>query len=217
MTLGLLGKKIGMTRVVDETGQMIPVTVIQAGPCPVVQVKREATDGYTALQVGFTPKREDRTNKPLRGHFAKAGVAPQRYVRELRVDDPGDREPGQALDVTVFEVGDIVDVVGTSKGRGFAGPIKRHNNSRGPESHGSRYQRRTGSLGASATPSRVMKGKPMAGRMGNERVTVQNLKILRIDPQNNLLVVKGAVPGHPNALVTVKKSRKAEARAARGK
>lgn len=208
MSLGLLGRKIGMTRIFDDAGAMIPVTVIQAGPCPILQIKRKATDGYTALQLGFDPKSEKRTNKPDLGHFKKSGIEPQLVVQEVRIEDVDSYETGKALDVGIFEVGEKVDVVGTTKGRGFAGTIKRHHTSRGPESHGSRYHRRPGSLGASATPSRVFKGKKLPGRLGAERRTVQNLKILRIDPQRNLLIVKGAVPGHNNAYVTVVKGAK---------
>lgn len=215
MTMGLLGKKIGMTRIFDEAGNIVPVTVVQAGPCPVLQVKREATDGYTALQLGFEGKREKRTPKPMQGHFKKAGTSPLRFVREVRIDDVEGFEVGKAVEVDIFEVGEKVDVVGVSKGRGFAGPMKRHHSSRGPETHGSMYHRRPGSMGSSADPSHVFKGKKLAGHMGAERVTTQNMKVVGIDKDKNLLLLNGSVPGHNNAFVMISKSKKVARKAAR--
>lgn len=215
MTMGLLGKKIGMTRIFDDAGNIVPVTVIQAGPCPVLQVKREATDGYTALQLGFETKREKNTTKPLLGHFKKAGTAPLRFVREIRIEDVDGFEVGKAVEVDIFEVGEKVDVIGVSKGRGFAGPMKRHHSSRGPESHGSMYHRRPGSMGSSADPSHVFKGKKLAGHMGAERVTTQNVKVVGIDKDKNLLLLNGSVPGHNNAFVMISKSKKVARKAAR--
>jgi large subunit ribosomal protein L3 len=179
-------------------------------------VKREATDGYTALQLGFGAKPEKRTTAPLQGHFKKAGAAPQRFVREVRVEDIGDFEIGKNVEVDIFEVGERVDVVGVSKGRGFAGPMKRHHSSRGPESHGSRYHRRPGSLGASATPSHVFKGRKAAGHLGAARATTQNVKVVGVDKERNLLLLNGSVPGHNNGFVMIQKSIKAARKAARG-
>lgn len=217
MNLGILGKKIGMTRVFDDAGSVIPVTVIQAGPCPILQVKRKATDGYTAIQLGFDPKKERRVNRPDAGHFAKSNSTPQRFVREIRMDDVEGYEAGGSVTVESFEPGDRVDVVGVSKGRGFAGAIKKHGSSRGPETHGSRHHRRTGSLGASATPSHVFKGGKIPGQMGAKRVTTQGLKILRVDKELNLLIIKGAVPGHNDGYLIVSRSQRDETRAAREK
>ena len=213
--IGLLGKKLGMTRIYDEAGAAIPVTVIQAGPCPVLQIKSMARDGYNALQLGFDPIPRRKINRPMAGHFNHSGAPPQRLVREVRIDDAGGYSLGQQLDRGLFTVGEVVDIIGVSKGRGFAGPMKRHNSSRGPESHGSQYHRRTGSIGNSADPARVFKGRPMAGRTGGERVTTLNLEVVRMDPGNNLIVVRGSVPGHNNGYVMIRKSRKAARRAAR--
>lgn len=216
MTLGLLGKKIGMTRIFDEAGNIVPVTVIQAGPCPVLQVKREASDGYSALQLGFGSRREKRTTKALAGHFKKAGAPSQHFVREVRIDDAGAYEVGKALDVEIFAIGEKVDVTGVSKGRGFAGPMKRHHSSRGPESHGSMYHRRPGSMGSSADPSHVFKGKKLAGHMGAARATTQNIRIVGIDKDNHLLLLNGSVPGRNNGYVMINKSKKVAQKAARG-
>ncbi len=213
--LGILGKKIGMTRIYDEKGLVVPVTVVEAGPCPVLQVKREATDGYCALQIGFGSKKAKNTTKAELGHLKKAGAAPQKIVRELRVDDTGEFEAGGNVDVSIFEPGDIVDVTGVSKGRGFAGAIKRHNSSRGPESHGSRYHRRPGSMGASSDPSRVFKGKKSPGQMGAKRSTTQGMRVVKVDKERNVLVLRGAVPGHNSGYVLIHKSAKAAAKAAR--
>lgn len=206
MTIGLLGKKIGMTRISDERGSVIPVTVIQAGPCPITQIKSAEKDGYTALQLGYEPIAERKVTKPMKGHFKSAGIEPVRVLREFRVDELGDYEVGQALDLDLFEVGDKVDVVGISKGRGFSGSMKRNNASRGPESHGSRYHRRPGSMGPSAYPAHVFKGKKLPGQYGSARITMQNLTVVKIDKENNLLVLKGSVPGHNNSYLSVQKS-----------
>lgn len=208
MPKGILGKKIGMTQIFDEAGVAVPVTVIEAGPCPVVQAKSEKTDGYNALQLAFGPVSEGRVRKPAKGHFARAGVKPLRWVRELRCAPEELKEAGSVVTADIFKPGDAVDVVGTSKGKGFAGVIKRWKFNRGPMSHGSMYHRRTGSLGAT-DPARVFKNRRMPGRMGHERVTVQNLKVVKVDPEQNLILVRGAVPGVKGALVVVKESVKA--------
>ncbi|HEU4965557.1 MAG TPA: 50S ribosomal protein L3 [Bacilli bacterium] len=198
---GILGRKLGMTQVFTEEGNVVPVTVIEAGPNVVLQKKDLANDGYEAVQIGFADKKN--ANKPAQGHATKANTTPKRYVRELRGVDLSAYEVGQELKADVFAAGDIVDVVGVSKGKGFAGAIKRHNQSRGPMAHGSRYHRRPGSLGA-INPARVFKGQTLPGRMGGERVTVQNLEIVKVDTERNLLLVKGSVPGPKNTFVTVK-------------
>ncbi|BAU26105.1 large subunit ribosomal protein L3 [Aneurinibacillus soli] len=203
MTKGILGKKVGMTQVFTPEGIVIPVTVIEAGPCVVLQKKDATTDGYEAIQIGFADKKAVRTNKPEQGHAAKANTTPKRFVRELRNVDLGQYEVGQEIKADIFAEGDIVDVTGTSKGKGFAGSIKRHGQSRGPMAHGSRYHRRPGSMGSIAA-NRVLKGKALPGRMGGEQITVQNLEIVSIDTERNLLLVKGAIPGPKNSFVTVK-------------
>lgn len=195
-----------MTQVFDENGNVIPVTVVEAGPVKVIQKKTEEKDGYNAIQVGFMDISERKVNKPLKGHFDKAGVEYKRYIREFRVDNVDEFEVGQEIKVDVFEAGDKVDVTGTSKGKGTQGPIKRHNFSRGPESHGSKYHRGGGARAAAAYPGRVFKGSKGMGRMGNERVTVQNLEVVRVYPDKNLLLVKGAVPGPKGGLLMIKKS-----------
>ena len=209
MSKGILGKKIGMTQVFTTEGRVVPVTVVEAGPCPVVQKKTVATDGYNAIQVGFSMLRESLSNKPRKGHFQKASLKPMRYVREFKVADVENYEVGQEVTVDLFAVGDKLDVVGTSKGKGFAGMIKRHNGSRGPMAHGSKYHRRTGSLGAKG-PARVFRGRELPGRMGGERVTVQNLEVIRIDVDKNLILIKGAVPGANKSLLILKPSVKAK-------
>jgi len=206
---GILGKKIGMTQIFTPEGQVVPVTVVEAGPCPVVQKKTVATDGYNAIQIGFSVLRESLSNKPRKGHFQKASLKPMRYVREFKVSDVESYEIGQEVKVDLFTVGDKIDVVGTSKGKGFAGMIKRHNASRGPMAHGSKYHRRTGSLGAKG-PARVFKGRELPGRMGGERVTIQNLEVVRIDADKNLILIKGAVPGANKSLLILKPSVKAK-------
>jgi large subunit ribosomal protein L3 len=203
MTKGILGKKIGMTQVFAENGELIPVTVIEATPNVVLQKKTTETDGYEAIQIGFADKREKLANKPEKGHSAKANTAPKRFVRELRNADVAAYEVGQEVKVDIFANGDIVDVTGISKGKGFQGSIKRHNQSRGPMSHGSRYHRRPGSMGPVA-PNRVFKQKALPGRMGGEKVTVQNLQIVKVDAERNLLLVKGNVPGSKKSYVTIR-------------
>ncbi|MBN2909271.1 50S ribosomal protein L3 [Polycladomyces sp. WAk] len=200
---GILGKKLGMTQVFTADGTVVPVTVIQAGPCVVLQKKEEATDGYEAIQLGFEDKKEHRANKPEIGHAKKANTTPKKFVREIRGMNPAEYELGQEIKVDLFNEGEIVDVTGTSKGKGFAGAIKRHNQARGPMSHGSRYHRGPGSLGPIA-PNRVFKGQTLPGRMGGERVTIQNLEIVKVDADNNLLLVKGSIPGPRNSYVIVK-------------
>ncbi|KQL41432.1 MULTISPECIES: 50S ribosomal protein L3 [Bacillaceae] len=203
MTKGILGKKIGMTQVFAENGELIPVTVIEATPNVVLQKKTTETDGYEAIQIGFADKREKLANKPEKGHSAKANTAPKRFVRELRNADVSAYEVGQEVKVDIFANGDIVDVTGTSKGKGFQGSIKRHGQSRGPMSHGSRYHRRPGSMGPVA-PNRVFKNKALPGQMGGEKVTVQNLQIVKVDVERNLLLVKGNVPGSKKSYVTIR-------------
>lgn len=202
----ILGKKIGMTQVFNEDGVVIPVTVVEAGPLKVIQKKTVENDGYNAIQVGFKDKKENRINKPLKGHFDKAGIEYKKYIKEFIVDNVEEFEIGQEIKADIFQVGDKIDVVGTSKGKGTQGPIKRHNYSRGPESHGSKYHRGPGARAAAAYPGRVFKGSKMGGRMGNERVTVQNLEIVKVDAERNLLLVKGAVPGPKGGLLIIKES-----------
>jgi large subunit ribosomal protein L3 len=206
MTKGILGRKIGMTQVFAENGELIPVTVIEAAPNVVLQKKTVDTDGYEAIQVGFEDLREKLSNKPAKGHASKANATPKRFVRELR--GASEYEFGQEVKVDIFAEGDIIDVTGISKGKGFQGAIKRHGQSRGPMSHGSRYHRRPGSMGPVA-PNRVFKGKALAGRMGGERVTVQNLQIVKVDAERNLLLIKGNVPGPKKALLKIKSAVKA--------
>ena len=203
---GLIGRKIGMTSIFDEKGKNIPCTVIEAGPCVVTQVRTEEVDGYSALQLGFDDKAEKRTSKAEQGHFKKAGASPKKKVVEFR-DFEGEYKLGDTIGVDLFVEGEFVDVVGTSKGKGFQGVVKRHGFSGvGQSTHGQHNRLRApGSIGAASTPSRVFKGLRMAGRMGGEQVTVQNLRVLKIVPEKNLIVVKGAVPGHKNAYVTVEK------------
>lgn len=202
MTKGILGRKIGMTQVFAENGELIPVTVIAANPNVVLQKKTTETDGYNAIQLGFEDKRKKLTNKPEQGHTAKASTTPKRFIREIRDADVDGLEVGQEVKVDVFATGEIVDVTGISKGKGFQGVIKRHGQSRGPMSHGSRYHRRPGSMGPVA-PNRVFKGKKLAGRMGGDQVTIQNLEIVQVDTERNLLLVKGNVPGAKKSLVVV--------------
>jgi large subunit ribosomal protein L3 len=236
MADGLLGKKLGMTQVFDAQGRVVPVTLIQAGPCYVLQVKNVAHDGYNAVQLGFGPKKENNARRPELGLINKinealkspaaegeeaegegagrkgkrGGVAekvlPVRFIREIRVPDPNSYSVGQRIAVDIFEVGEKVDVVGTSKGRGFAGTIKRYGTKRGPETHGSMYHRRPGSMGASSYPSRTFKGKRLPGRMGNRRCTVENLTVVQTDPENNVLAVRGSVPGHINSYVIIRRN-----------
>ncbi|MEL7567267.1 MAG: 50S ribosomal protein L3 [Dehalobacterium sp.] len=204
----ILGRKIGMTQIFSPEGKIIPVTAIEAGPCVIAQVKAEETDGYNAIQIGFEAIKNKNTNKAMKGHFAKAGVAPTRFLRELRVENPEGYQVGQSIDISVFQAGDTVDVAGISKGKGFAGTIKRWNFQRGPMSHGSKNHRRPASSGAKG-PARTFKGKKSPGQMGGERVTVQNLEIVKVDLEKNLLLIKGAVPGPKKGLVMVKNAVKA--------
>jgi large subunit ribosomal protein L3 len=209
MTKGILGRKIGMTQVFAENGDLIPVTVIEAAPNVVLQKKTVEVDGYEAIQLGFEDKREKLSNKPAKGHVAKANTAPKRFIRELRNVNLADYEIGQEVRVDVFAEGDVVDVTGTTKGKGFQGVIKRHGQSRGPMAHGSRYHRRPGSMGPVA-PNRVFKQKKLPGQMGGNTVTIQNLHIVKVDAERNLLLIKGNVPGSRKALIRVKSSIKAQ-------
>ena len=209
MMKGILGKKVGMTQIFDENGVVVPVTIIEAGPCFVTQRKTQDKDGYDAIQLGFHEVKENKVNKPIAGHLKKSGAPAIKYMREFRVSNPADYEEGQKIDVSVFSVGDKVDVVGTSKGKGFAGVVKRHHFKGGPKTHGqSDRWRAPGSVGAGSTPGRVFKGTRMAGRMGNQRVTVQNVRIALVDPDKNLLGIKGAVPGGKNGLVIISEAAK---------
>lgn len=203
---GILGRKLGMTQIFTEDGIMVPVTVVEAGPMVVTQLKTVENDGYQAVQVGYGEVKEKSLNKPQKGHFAKAGVGLKKFVREFRSEDVANYTLAQELNVSMFEVGQKVDVTGTSKGKGFQGPIKRHNQSRGPMSHGSRYHRGPGSMGAASDPSRVFKGKKLAGHMGAVRRTIQNLEVIRVDAEKNLILIKGAIPGPKKGLVVVKKA-----------
>jgi large subunit ribosomal protein L3 len=210
MVNGIIGRKVGMTQIFGDSGKAIPVTVIQAGPCPIVQLKTQEKDGYQAVQLGFGKQKESRINKPRRGHFAKAGIDSAFVLREFRVQSLDDVSVGSVVDASVFSEGELVDVTGTSKGRGFTGVVKRWKFAGGKKSHGGEQDlRRPGSIGASATPSRVFKGKRMPGRYGAKRHTTQNLPVIQADPERNLLVVKGAVPGPPNGLLLIRKASKA--------
>ena len=204
MKKGLIGKKIGMTQIFDETGKVIPVTVVEAGPCAVTQVKTMENDGYEAIQVGFGDMKVSRVNKPMKGHFDKADVAPKKTLKEFRLDSIERIEVGSIIKADIFEVGEIVDVKGTSKGHGTAGAIKRWNFSRLRMTHGTGpNHRHAGSLGACSSPSRVFKGKKMAGHYGHETVTVQNLTVAKVDAENNLIAIKGAIPGPKGGIVVI--------------
>ncbi len=206
---GLLGKKLGMTQIFDAQGEVVPVTVIEAAPCYVAQKKTFERDGYTAVQLGFEELSPRRANKPSLGHLDKNDLPPLRYLREIRVSDHSDLSEGQKLDVSLFEVGDHVDVIGTSKGRGFAGVVKRHGFGGGPKTHGqSDRLRAPGAISSGSTPGRVFKGLRMAGRMGGSRVTIQNLEVVVVDPERNLLAVRGAVPGARGGLLMIREARK---------
>ena len=213
MKQAILGTKVGMTQLFLEDGRVVPVTVVEAGPCTVVQKKTVERDGYSAIQVGFKTLTESRAkklkNKPEQGHFKKAGVAATRYLREFRLDDAQNYEVGQLIGVDVFAKGDSIDVSGTSKGKGYTGPILRWNQHTGPMAHGSKYHRGVGSLSANSDPSRVFKNKHMAGQWGHEHVTVQNLEVVRVDGERNLLFVKGALPGPNGGLLMIRDSVKA--------
>jgi len=206
MKKGILGKKLGMTQVFAEDGTLIPVTVVEAGPCVVTQIKTQEKDGYNAIQLGFGNIREKLVNKPLKGHFEKAGVPLRRYLREFKFENVNEYQVGDEIKADIFANGDRVDVVGKSKGKGFAGSIKRWNQHRGPMSHGSKYHRGPGSMGATTSPGRVFKTKNLPGRMGNERVTVQNLEVVKVDAERNLLLIKGSVPGPKGSMLIIKES-----------
>ena len=205
----LIGKKVGMTQIFDEKGRVIPVTVIEAGPCVIAQVKSVETDGYNAIQLGFGDVKESKLNKPEKGHFAKANIAPKKHLREFRLDSVEGVTVGTELTVNVFAEGDRLDIQGTSKGKGFQGVIKRHGQHRGPMGHGSMYHRRPGSMGPTSTPGRVFKGKKLPGHMGRVTVTIQNLDVVKVDNDKNVVLVKGSVPGPKGAILKLKASVKA--------
>lgn len=206
MKKAILATKIGMTQIFNEDGVLTPVTVLQAGPCPIVQVKTMENDGYSAVQLGFGDIRGKLVNKPRKGQFAKAGVANKRYLREFRLDNAEEYEVGKEIKADIFAAGDKIDVTAKSKGKGFQGAIKRFGQSRGPMAHGSKFHRHQGSNGACSDPSKVFKGKGMPGQMGGVRVTVQNLEVVRVDAEDNIILVKGSVPGSKKALVMLKEA-----------
>ena len=209
MKKAILATKVGMTQIFNADGILVPVTVLEAGPCVVTQIKTVENDGYSAVQVGFGDIREKLVNKPKKGHFAKAGVTAKRFLKEFRLEDAESYTLGQETKADVFAAGDKVDATAKSKGKGFQGAIKRHGQSRGPMAHGSKYHRHAGSNGACSDPSKVFKGKKMPGQMGNKKITVQNLEVVRVDVENNVILVKGAVPGPKKSLVTLKETVKA--------
>ncbi len=209
MKKALIARKIGMTQIFVEDGSLVPVTVLQAGPCTVTQVKTVDNDGYSAIQVGFEDKKEKHTTKPEQGHFEKAGVSFKRFVKEFRLENAEEFVVGQEITASVFEAGDKIDVSGTSKGKGYQGAIKRHNFSRGPMAHGSKYHRHAGSMGMASFPGKVFRGNKLPGHMGAEATTIQNLEIVRVDAEQNLILVKGAVPGPKKSIVTVRDAVKA--------
>ncbi len=206
MQKAIIGKKVGMTQIFDDRGLVIPVTVIEAGPCIVTQVKTVETDGYNSIQLGFGDVKENKVNKPLKGHFAKSKLECKKHLREFRVNATEDVKVGDEVKADVFEQGDKIDVQGTTKGKGFQGVIKRHGQSRGPMGHGSMYHRRPGSMGSTSTPGRVYKGKKLPGHTGCETVTIQNLDVVKVDLDKNVLLVKGSVPGAKGAILKIKKS-----------
>lgn len=208
MSVGILGTKLGMTQIFDEAGVAIPVTVVQVGPCVVTQVKTKPTDGYAAIQVGYGEVKPKALNKPLLGHLAKSSAPALRHLKEYHTDSSSDYALGQEIKADIFSAGQIVDVIGTSIGRGFAGNQKRNNFGRGPMSHGSKNHRAPGSIGAGTTPGRVYPGKRMAGRLGGTRVTIRKLTVVRVDTERNLLLIKGAVPGKPGALLNIVPAKK---------
>ncbi len=210
MNKGLIGRKVGMTQIFDEQGKVIPVTVIEAGPCTVAQVKTVETDGYNAIQLGFGEVKEHKVNKPVKGHYAKSKLAPKKHLREFRLDSVENVNVGDELKADVFAQGDKLDIQGTSKGKGFQGVIKRHGQSRGPMGHGSMYHRRPGSMGPTSTPGRVFKGKKLPGHMGRETITIQNLEVVRVDLDKNAILVKGSVPGVKGAILKLKSSVKSK-------
>ena len=207
---GIMGRKIGMTQVFDETGNVTPVTVIAVETNQITQIKTREKEGYNAIQLSFSTTKDSRMIKPEKGHFDKAGVAYRKYLREIAVKDPSAYQIGQELNADVFTAGDKVDITGKSKGKGFQGVIKRHNQHRGPMSHGSHYHRNPGSMGGSSSPSRVFKGKKLPGQMGAARVTMQNLEVVKVDTKHNVIMVKGAVPGPKKGMVLIKEARKTQ-------
>ena len=206
MNKGLIGKKVGMTQIFDESGKVIPVTVIEAGPCVIAQVKSVETDGYNAIQLGYEDVKETKLNKPERGHFAKANIAAKKHLREFRLDSVEGLTVGSELTVNVFAEGDRLDIQGTSKGKGFQGVIKRHGQSRGPMGHGSMYHRRPGSMGPTSTPGRVFKGKKLPGHMGDVTSTILNLAVVKVDTDKNVILVKGSVPGAKGAVLRIRET-----------
>ena len=210
MNKGLIGKKLGMTQIFDEQGKVIPVTVIEAGPWVVAQVKTVETDGYNAIQLGFGDVKESKINKPEKGHFAKSKLTPKKHLREFRLDSVENINVGDELKADTFTAGDQLDIQGTSKGKGFQGVIKRHGQSRGPMGHGSMYHRRPGSMGPTSTPGRVFKGKKLPGHMGSQTITIQNLEVVRVDLDKNVILVKGSVPGAKGAILKLKTSVKSK-------
>ena len=210
MKKGLIGKKIGMTQIFDENGLVIPVTVIEAGPCVVAQVKTSETDGYNAIQLGFGDVKAKHINKPEMGHFAKSKLDPKKHLREFRLDNISSFKVGDEVKADIFAAGEKVDIQGTSKGKGFQGVIKRHGQSRGPMGHGSMYHRRPGSMGPTSTPGRVFKGKKLPGHMGSQTITIQNLEVVRVDLDKNVILVKGSVPGAKGAILKLKTSVKSK-------
>ena len=210
MNKGLIGRKIGMTQIFDESGKVIPVTVIEAGPCAVTQVKTIETDGYQAIQLGFGDIKEKKLTKPVKGHFTKVNVTPKKHLREFRLDSVEGLTVGQELKADVFAAGDKLDIQGTSKGKGFQGVIKRHGQSRGPMGHGSMYHRRPGSMGPTSTPGRVFKGKKLPGHMGAQTISILNLEVVRVDLDKNVILVKGSVPGAKGAILKLKSSVKSK-------
>ena len=212
--LGIIGRKLGMTQIFLEDGSLIPVTVVQAGPCSVVQKKTKEKDGYNAIQLGFLPKKGSRVNKPLSGHFKKASVSPCYYLKEIRTDDIEGYEVGQEVNVNIFKPGDIVDVTGWSKGRGFSGVMKRHGFHGAPGSHGTHeYFRHGGSVGSATYPHHVFKGKRMPGHYGNQRITIQNIKVIDVKEDQNLILLKGGIPGSPNGWVIIRSAIKQKVKA----
>ena len=209
MKKAIIGRKVGMTQIFDENGNVIPVTVIEAGPCSVVQVKTEETDGYNAVQLGFGAVKENKINKPQKGHFTKVKVTLAKHLREFKLEDISNVKVGDQIKADIFVTGDSVDIQGTTKGKGFQGVIKRHGQHRGPMGHGSMYHRRPGSMGPCSTPGRVFKGKKLPGHMGVETVTIQNLKVVRVDLDKNVILVKGSVPGNKGSILKIKDTVKA--------
>lgn len=208
MAKGIIGKKIGMTQIFSANGAVIPVTVVQAGPCVVVQKKTVESDGYNAIQIGFCEVSEKKINKPMAGHFKKANVAPMKYLREIRLDTADEYSVGQTIGTEIFAEGDLIDIQGVTIGKGFAGGMKRWNFAGGPGGHGSGFHRRLGSIGMKEWPAEVNKGKKMAGHLGVETVTIQRLKVVKVMPEKNVILVQGAVPGHKNGIVYIKETAK---------